>query len=96
MCPDAFTTRSFEIPAAGAMLLAERTDEHRALFEEGREAEFFGDEEELRDKLRYYLGQEPARRRIAEAGRARALAQYHWRHVLEPAIARVEGIRRAG
>lgn len=95
MCPDAFTTRSFEIPASGAMLLAERTTEHQALFKEDHEAVFFGSHEELRDKISFYLRNEGARRAIAAAGRARALGQYHWRHVSQPAIRRTEEIARA-
>lgn len=94
--PDAFTTRSFEVPAAGAMLLAERTADHLELFDEDREAVFFSSMDELCDKLRFYLGAEGSRRRIAEAGRARVLANYHWRQVLAPAVRRVEEIRRAG
>jgi spore maturation protein CgeB len=93
MCPDAFTTRSFEVPAAGAMLLAERTPDHVELFQEDREAVFFDSPDELSDKLRFYLVHEESRRRVAEAGRARALANFHWRHVLAPAVARVEQMR---
>lgn len=71
---DQQTTRSVEIPACGAFMFAERTDEHRALFEEGREAEFFADDDEMIAKCRHYLADEPARARIAAAGRARCLA----------------------
>jgi hypothetical protein len=94
LCPDAFTTRSFEVPAAGAMLLAERTPDHEALFQEDREAVFFGCLEELGDKLRFYLTHEAIRRNIAAAGQALVLSSYHWRRVLAPVIDRVEQMRR--
>ena len=65
---DQQTTRSVEIPACGGFMLAERTDEHRALFVEGVEAEFFGDFEELLRKCRAYLADESARIAVAGAG----------------------------
>jgi spore maturation protein CgeB len=71
VCPDQHTTRTFEIPACGSMLLADRTDEHREFFEEGVEAEFFADEEEMLDKVRFYSTHEDTRARIAAAGRER-------------------------
>jgi len=70
---DLQTTRSVEIPACRAFLLAERTDEHRRLFREGQEAEFFSTFDELRDKCRHYLAHEDGRRRIAGRGYERCL-----------------------
>jgi len=68
VCPDQHTTRTFEIPACGSMLLADRTEEHKEFFEEGKEAELFDSVDELIDKLKFYISNELARKRIANCG----------------------------
>jgi hypothetical protein len=88
--PEQHTTRSFEIPAAGTFLLAERTEEHLALFEEGEEAEFFDSIEELRSKAIFYLENETTRRRVASRGRERcARSGYDNDSVLAGVVGRV-------
>jgi spore maturation protein CgeB len=73
VCPDQHTTRSFEIPACGSMLLADRTDEHREFFEEGVEADYFDSALELVEKIRFYQSHEDIRLKIAAAGGRRAI-----------------------
>jgi len=78
---DTHTTRTFEIPACGVLMIAERTTQQMELFEEDKEAVFFETEEEMVDKVEFYLGNERARERIAAAGRARCIrANCTWQH----------------
>lgn len=64
-------SRTFQIPALGAFLLHERNGLVKTYFREDAEAAFFGSDEELVRKCRYFLDHPDERRRIAEAGRRR-------------------------
>lgn len=71
MNDDLQTTRTVEIPACGGFMLAERTNEHLALFNAGTEADFFSSNEELLALCQKYLEDDGLREQIAEAGRRR-------------------------
>jgi len=75
---DEFVHKSFEIAGCGGFLLAECSDGHLQRFKEDEEAVFFSTFDELLQKIRRYLPDEPARQRIAAAGCLRAARDgYH-------------------
>ena len=74
---DTYTTRNFQIPAMRTFMLSEYTPDLASLFEEGKEAEFFRSQDELLDKIRYYLQHDSEREEIACNGHRRLLADGH-------------------
>jgi spore maturation protein CgeB len=91
--PETTTTRSFEIPACGTFMLAERTNEHLKLFEEGKEAEFFSSKKELVKKTHYYLENPQKREDIAAAGRKRCIdSGYSFQDRLKDLLEKVQEI----
>lgn len=80
---DEHTLRSIEIPACGCFMLAERTRDHMDLFKEDEEAAFFSDNEEMLDKVRFYLKNSEKRDTVAATGRQRCVSSnyfFHWKY----------------
>ncbi len=64
---DGHVMRSFEVPAIGACMLTEDTDEHRAIFgQDGDAVLYFGSKQEVVEKLRWLLAHEAERHRLKE------------------------------
>ena len=74
---DTYTSRCFEIPACGRLLLCERTADLEAMFKDGDEAVFFSSKQELREKALWLIGNRQEIQRISEAGRRRVYADGH-------------------
>jgi spore maturation protein CgeB len=70
---DLITARTFQIPACGAFMLHERTDEALGYFTEDVDAAYFGDSTELAQQVARYLENDATRIAVAEAGRKRSL-----------------------
>ncbi|HET6437338.1 MAG TPA: TylF/MycF/NovP-related O-methyltransferase [Anaeromyxobacter sp.] len=68
--------RIFEVTGSGVFLLAQHHDNLAEYFEPGVEIETFRDEQELLDKIRYYLDHPVEREAIARRGQERCLREH--------------------
>ena len=66
--------RTFETPACGAFMLAERTAGHLALFREGIDIGCFGSPTEFAARVAYYLANPRERAEIARSGTERTVS----------------------
>ena len=74
---DTHVMRTFEIPACGTFMLAERSEDQRAFFKEDREAAYFADGAEMMRKIDRYLAREDDRQAIARNGYVQATTGGH-------------------
>jgi spore maturation protein CgeB len=78
---DLQTSRTIEIPACGGFMLAEKTNEQMQLFKEGIEAEYFDSNNELMEKIKFYLQNDNKRLEIANKGLLRCkLSDYSYQN----------------
>jgi len=74
---DTLNPRAFELPACGAFVLSQRSEELMEYFDEGREIVTFTSREELKAKARYYLSHDRERKKIAAAGLEKVITGGH-------------------
>jgi spore maturation protein CgeB len=88
--------RSFEVPACGGIMLAEDSVEHRAFFEDGKEAFFFASPEEMVDQASRLLTiSKVEANEVRMAARQRSVASgYSYRDRARAALAEIERIKR--
>jgi spore maturation protein CgeB len=78
--PPQIKGRNFEVPGCGGFLLTERVPHLERYFELDREVAVFGGEDDLVDKVRYWLEHDGERRQVAEAGYRRVMAEHTYDH----------------
>ncbi|MGB0715916.1 MAG: glycosyltransferase family protein [Phycisphaerae bacterium] len=78
--------RHFEVTAYGGFLLTLATPELSEFFEIGEECDVFHNEEELLQKIRFYLENPRRRVEIARAGQARTLREHLYSHRIEDVV----------
>lgn len=87
---DKITSRTFHIPGTGGFMLHERTEEIGQYFEEDKEAVLFSDQEELIQKIKFYLEHEADRKAIAKQGHQRALKEHSLDHRARLLVSKVQ------
>lgn len=79
--------RTFEIPATGTLMLSERSQDLLNLFEEDREAVYFSNPDELKQKVEHLLQNPSLIQSIADAGYKKAL-----RHTITERVAEIASL----
>jgi spore maturation protein CgeB len=88
--------RLFEATGAGALLCTEAAPNLHELFAPGRELVTYASVDDLTDRIRDLLADEPGRAAIASAGQARTLADHDYVRRVEQIAAVLEEHRGAG
>jgi hypothetical protein len=90
-CAGYTSNRTWFTLGCGGFLLTSHSPGLEALVANHRHLVFYGSDEECLELIAHYLARPEQRRRIAEAGRAFALAHRTYRHFARDLIAHVEG-----
>ncbi len=74
---DTYTTRCFEIPAMGVFMLSQHSEDLEGLFEDGVDAVFFRNPDDMMEKIDYYTRNNKLREQIAVSGMNRVIRDKH-------------------
>ena len=74
---DTYTRRCFEIPAMGIFMLCQYSDDLACLFEDGVDAVFFHNPDDMIDKIASYTQNNELREQIATSGMNRVIRDRH-------------------
>lgn len=85
----------FEITAAGGFMLCYRQPGVEEVWRPGIECDTFRHEQELLEKIRYYLAHDQQRADIALAGQRRTLSEHLYSHRLPAILERADEVRAA-
>ena len=78
--------RDFEVPMSGGFYMVEYMEELEEFFDIGREIVCYTDEDDMVDKIGYYLKHDDERERIRQAGYERCLRDHSWHKRFEMAF----------
>jgi hypothetical protein len=86
--------RLYEATGVGTMLMTDEKENLPGLFTPGSEVVTYSGEDELVERVAYYLEHDEERRAIAAAGQARTLREHTYRHRMEELLAILGGSHR--
>ncbi len=72
------TCRDFEATLCGSMYITAKNDRIKECFDDGKEIVLYKNNEDLLEKIKYYLSHDAERESIAAKGRKRALRDHTW------------------
>jgi hypothetical protein len=86
--------RLYEATGVGTLLITDAKRNLSDLFDPGEEVVEYDDEDDLVEKIQYYLGDEAERTRIARAGQERTLREHTYEHRMRELINILTGYLR--
>lgn len=88
---DFVSSRAFEAMSCGALFMTDGLGKNQEVFEENKEIVIFRNENELREKILYYLGHDQERERIARAGYAKVMTEHTYTARVKQILEHVKG-----